>query len=82
MSYGAGHSFDMMQRMKQQRALKPSKRYLFKGQLRDSILVEDDQHKRLYIPEVPEEGLHRIKVEIRYKAKQQRRRELARMALD
>ncbi|MFN3639347.1 MAG: hypothetical protein ACK4UK_00370 [Flavobacterium sp.] len=75
MSYGAGHIMDMIQRMKQHRALKPSNRNTFKGQLRDSIHVEDTLHERLYFPEVTEEELQRIKVEIRYKAMLHRRRE-------
>lgn len=75
MSYGAGHILDMIQRMKQNRSLKPSHRNRFKDQLRDGIYVEDTDPERLYFPEVSEEELHRIKLQIRYEALQQRKRE-------
>lgn len=75
MSYGAGHILDMIQRMKQNRSLKPSHRNRFKDQLRDGIYVEDTDPERLYFSEVSEEELHRIKLQIRYEALQQRKRE-------
>jgi hypothetical protein len=75
MSYGAGHILDMIQRMKQNRSLKPSHRNKFKDQLRDSIYVEDTDPERLYFPEVSEEELHRIKLQIRYEALRQRKKE-------
>jgi hypothetical protein len=75
MSYGAGHIMDMIQRMKQNRSLMASKRNRFKIQLRNGNHVEDTDPERLYFPEVSEEELHRIKLQIRFKALQQRKRE-------
>lgn len=75
MSYGAGHILDMIQRMKQNRSLKPSHRNRFKDQFRDGIYVEDTDPEQLHFPEVSEEELHRIKLQIRYEALRQRKRE-------
>jgi len=75
MSYGAGHIMDMIQRMKQNRSLKPSKRNKFKDNNRETIHVNDCEAEQLHFPVVSEEELHRIKLQIRFKALQHRKKE-------
>jgi hypothetical protein len=75
MSSGAGHIMDMIQRMKQNRSLKPSKRNKFKDNNRETIHVNDSEQEQLNFPVVSEEELHRIKLQIRYEALRQRKKE-------
>ncbi len=65
MGSGAGHVFDMINRMKQNRAQRPSNRGKFKENNRDGIYSEDIQPERPNFKTIPEKELIEIKKRIR-----------------
>lgn len=76
MSYGAGHVMDMINRMKQNRAQRPSNRPKFKENNRDGIYSTDKKKQRPNFKTVSEKELTEIKKRIRKRAKSERKREL------
>ncbi len=72
MSFGAGHMQDMNNRMKQNRAQRPSNRGKFKENNRDVTYADTDIPKRPLFHSVPVEELNKIKMQIREKAKEER----------
>lgn len=76
MSYGAGHALDAINRMKQNRKLRPSKRMKFKENNRETIYSRDKISDRPNFKTVPEEELNEIKARIRNRAKIERKKEL------
>ncbi len=75
MSYGAGHVMDMINRMKQNRAQRPSNRQKFKENNRDGIYSTDKKAERPNFKTVPEKKLTEIKKRIRERAKSERKKE-------
>lgn len=71
MSSGAGHILDMMNRMKQNRALRNSQRNKFKNN-RDAVLGKDSRGPAINNPQVSEEQLLKIKKEIQNKAQRRK----------
>ncbi|MBT8293333.1 MAG: hypothetical protein KJN70_08665 [Eudoraea sp.] len=73
----AGHILDMIKRIRQNRSLQPSKRQKFKANNREHIysdnLNPDDQGK---FKIVSEEKLNELKMQIRERAKKERKEEL------
>ena len=74
MGLGAGHVLDMINRMKQNRAQKPSNRSKFKGKNRDSIYSSKNKNE-LTFKTVSEEELDKIKKQIRKDAKTNQKKE-------
>lgn len=73
--YGAGHIMDMINRMKQNRALRPSNRLKFKENNRDGLYADPDESTELPIfKTVSEKELNEIKIRIREQAKIEQRR--------
>lgn len=75
MSYGAGHIMDMINRIKQNRAQRPSNRPKFKENNRKGIYSTDKKTKRPIFKTVPEKELNKIKKQIRERAKAERKKE-------
>lgn len=75
MGLGAGHVLDMINRMKQNRAQRPSNRDKFKQNNREGIYSSEVKEKPKF-KTVPEEELLRIKEQIQINAKKQRKREI------
>lgn len=75
MGLGAGHVADMINRLKQNRAQRPSNRSKFKENNREGIYSSDKIKEKPQFKTVPEEELNLIKHQIREKAKADRRRE-------
>ncbi len=71
MSSGAGHILDMMNRMKQNRALRNSQRNKFKNNL-DAVLGKDSRGPAINNPQISEEQLLQIKKEIQNKAQRRK----------
>ena len=76
MGFGAGHVLDMINRMKQNRALRPSNRSKFKENNRDEIYSSDKEKNRLKYKTVSEKELNEIKKRIRERAKSDQKKEL------
>lgn len=77
MSFGAGHVQDMINRMKQNRALRPSKRQKFKGGNRDTIYTAQGKaslKSRFRI--LPSRELDALKKQIQNRARREKEREL------
>lgn len=75
MSYGAGHVMDMINRMKQNRAQRPSNRPKFKENNREGIYSSNKKFKHLNFKTVPEKELIKIKKSIRERAKKEQNNE-------
>jgi len=76
MSYGAGHILDMINRMKQNRALRPTNRQKFKGNNRGIINSEsNNETEKPIFKTVPEKELIEIKEGIRTQTKAKRKKE-------
>ncbi|THD67419.1 hypothetical protein E7Z59_07085 [Robertkochia marina] len=76
MSFGAGHVMDMINRMKQNRALKPSNRSKFKGDNRESIYSK--KGKNFKIPKfkiLPPKELEKVKTQIQQNAAKERKKQ-------
>ena|SRR5690606_33135782 len=72
----AGHAFDMINRMKQNRAQRPSNRVKFKENNREAIYSESDKNQiRPNFKAIPEKELTKIKKEIQERAKAEQKRE-------
>lgn len=76
MSYGAGHALDAINRMKQNRKLRPSKCIKFKENNRETIYSTDRKSNKPNYKTVPEKELNEIKARIRNRAKIERKKEL------
>ena len=76
MGFGAGHVQDMNNRMKQNRAQRPSNRQKFKENNRDGIYSSNKKTERQNFKTVPVKELDEIKKRIRKRAKEERKREL------
>ncbi|SFS67852.1 hypothetical protein SAMN04487906_1302 [Zhouia amylolytica] len=74
MSFGAGHIQDMINRMKQNRSLRPSARAKFKDYNR--AVIYGDGETQLQFKTVSREKLIQIKKNIQQRARIDRRREL------
>ena len=74
MSFG-GHVFDMINRMKQNRAQRPSNRAKFKENNRTLIYSKDSKSNPLQFKTVSEEELNKIKTQIRKRSKTKRIKE-------
>lgn len=74
MSFG-GHVFDMINRMKQNRAQRPSNRAKFKENNRTMIYSKNCELNPLQFKSVSEEELKEIKEQIRKRAKKARKKE-------
>jgi len=75
MSFGAGHIQDMINRLKQNRALKPSNRSKFKENNREEIYSKDKKPEVYLYKEIPENELNEIKKKIQERAKAERKNE-------
>ncbi|PID71245.1 MAG: hypothetical protein CR985_00810 [Flavobacteriales bacterium] len=75
MSYGAGHIMDMINRMKQNRAQRPSNRLKFKENNRNRIYSSDKESQQPIFKTVPEKELIEIKKRIRKRAKAEQKKE-------
>lgn len=75
MGLGAGHAMDMINRMKQNRAQRPSKRSKFKANNRDGIYSSDKKSVQPNFKTVPEKELAEIKKRIRKQAKAEQKKE-------
>ena len=74
MSFGAGHIQDMINRMKQNRSLRPSARAKFKDHNR--AVIYGDSETQLQFKTVSREKLIQIKKNIQQRARLDRRSEL------
>ena len=72
MSYGAGHILDMINRLKQYRAIRPSNKAKFKEHNRETIY---SKRRKIKFKTVPKEKLEEIKNQIRARAKSERKKE-------
>ena len=72
MSYGAGHILDMINRLKQNRAIRPSNKAKFKEHNRETIY---SKRRKIKFKTVPKEKLEEIKIQIRARAKSERKKE-------
>jgi hypothetical protein len=68
MSYGAGHVLDMINRMKQNRAMRPSKRSKFKENNREGIHATTPIYERPNFRTVSKEQLDSVKKQIQARA--------------
>ena len=77
MSHGAGHMLDAINRMKQNRKLRPSNRMKFKENNRDVIYssIADKKSKQTNFKTVSEDKLNEIKLRILEYAKTERKKE-------
>jgi hypothetical protein len=67
--YGAGHVMDMINRMKQNRAMRPSQRAKFKEHNREAIYATEEKRQPPTYKTVSESELKAIKAQIRTRAK-------------
>ncbi|NRB59011.1 MAG: hypothetical protein HRU50_03600 [Winogradskyella sp.] len=74
MGLGAGHVLDMVNRMKQNRSMRPSNRKKFKDN-RESIRSASKHSSKLSFKEVSTEQLNKVKEKIRSEAALRRRKE-------
>jgi hypothetical protein len=75
MGLGAGHVMDMINRMKQNRAQRPSNRSKFKENNRDGIYSSHKKSRQPNFKTVPEKELTEIKNRIRERAKAEQKKE-------
>ena len=69
MGFGVGHIQDMNNRIKQNRALSPSKRAKFKENNREGIYSTEVKTQKLKFKTVPEKELTKIKNQIRERSR-------------
>lgn len=74
MSNGAGHIMDMINRMKQNRALRPSSRQKFKEHSRDKIYLTNKKAEQTNFKTITEKELTKIKKQIRDRANTERKK--------
>lgn len=74
MSYGAGHVFDMINRMKQNRSMLSSKRQKFKNKNREGIYSETKKKKQAKDHNLTEEELNQLKKEIAKRTQEEHKR--------
>ena len=75
MGFGAGHMQDMNNRIKQNRAARPSKRSKFKKNNREAIFSKEKASEKFIQKEqISEEELAVLKKQIRAKAKKERKK--------
>lgn len=72
MGSGAGHVMDMNNRLKQNRAQRPSKRAKFKENNRDAIYATSKKVQLPHFKTVPTEMLNSIKMQIQNRARAER----------
>ena len=72
MGNGAGHILDMINRLKQNRAIRPSNKAKFKEHNRETIY---SKRRKIKFKTVPKEKLEEIKNQIRARAKSERKKE-------
>jgi cobalamin biosynthesis Mg chelatase CobN len=73
---GAGHVQDMNNRLRQNRAQRPSKRAKFKDHNRDNIYSSSEgTYQALKFKTVPKEKLAEIKKQIKHRAKKEQKKE-------
>ncbi len=73
---GSGHVQDMNNRLRQNRAQRPSKRAKFKDHIRENIYSSSQHNKQsVMFKTVSEEKLAEIKNQIRKRAKNERKKE-------
>lgn len=72
MGNGAGHILDMINRLKQNRAMRPSNKAKFKENNRETIY---SKRRKIKFKTVPKEKLEEIKNQIRAQAKSERKKE-------
>ncbi len=75
MAFGAGHVQDMNNRIKQNRAQRPSNRPKFKENNREGIYSTDKKTERPNFKTVPEKELTELKIKIRKRAEKERKKE-------
>ena len=75
MGLGAGHVMDMINRMKQNRAQRPSNRSKFKENNREGIYSSDKKSRQPNFKTVSEKELTEIKNRIRERAKVEQKKE-------
>ncbi|MGO1586095.1 hypothetical protein [Mesonia sp.] len=73
MSYGAGHVFDMINRMKQNRALRGSHKNKFKENSR--YLYKEATKPNPFLKTYPEKKVNQVKHSIRTKAKRRNKKQ-------
>ena len=76
MSFGAGHVQDMNNRLKQNRANKPSKRAKFKENNREGIYSKKQESDRIKFHQVPKEKLVKIIESIRIKSRSENQKQI------
>lgn len=76
MSFGAGHTQDMINRIKQNKAQRASNRKKFKGNNREGIYVNYEKSKGINSKPIPKKKLTKIKKEIRKTARKNRKRNI------
>lgn len=72
MSHGAGHILDMINRLKQNRAIRPSNKAKFKEHNRETTY---SKRRKIKFKTVPKEKLEEIKNQIRSQAKSEKKKE-------
>ncbi len=72
MSHGAGHILDMINRLKQNRAIRPSNKAKFKEHNRETIY---SKRRKIKFKTVPKEKLEKIKNRIRAQVKSEKKKE-------
>ena len=72
MGNGAGHILDMINRLKQNRAIRPSNKAKFKEHNRETIY---SKRRKIKFKTVPKEKLEEIKNQIRARVKSERKKE-------
>ena len=73
---GSGHIFDIINRMKANRALRPSNRNKFKSNNREGIYTKNTVSDVTYnFPEISEAEMEKIKTRIREKARKEIRKQ-------
>ncbi|MBM1107044.1 hypothetical protein JQC67_12905 [Aurantibacter crassamenti] len=75
MAFGAGHVQDMNNRLKQNRAQRPSKRAKFKENNREGIYSTEKKPEKPNFKTVPEKELSKFRKLIRETTKAERKRE-------
>lgn len=76
MGFGAGHTQDMINRIKQNRAQRPSNREKFKGKNREGIYSNSDSNKKpSNLKKISPEKLAKVKNQIREQNIKERKKE-------
>ena len=76
MGFGAGHIQDMNNRIKQNRAQRPSKKSKFKENNREGIYSSKEKSNSFTSKAIPKHKLLEIKRKIRKKARSERKKEI------